>query len=511
MIQPNTDSPGALKANESGPYDVVISGGRVLDPETGLDAVRHVGIKGGRIAAISEQPLEGARVLKADGQVVAPGFIDLHAHGQEWNSMWIRAFDGVTTCLELESGLLPIGMYYDHVASEGRPINYGAGSSATFARVAVKQKEMPPPDGTLNWMQKAFSYDGWQNSVASAEEIDEMMDMVEAGLNEGGLGISINGGYAPGYGRKEYYAIAKLAAKHNVSTFTHDRYMSIKEPNSAFEAIEEQIALAAVTGANMHVCHLNSVAGRDISDCADLLKAAQANGLPLTVEAYPYGAFSTAIGADFLRGPHWKETFGVKDASALEYNGKPLTQAEIDERQKNSPGDPIILHFLGDEDDPNTIEKLDQSVLYPGAAIASDALPWADASGKFIPGDIWPLPKGAFSHPRSSGCYSRFISRWVRERKKLSLLEAMRKTSLIPAQILEPAVPQMKSKGRIQVGADADVVVFDLNTIRDKSTFTDPKQLSVGFRHVVVNGTPIIEDGNRQGDARPGKPVRRTT
>ena len=269
--------------------------------------------------------------------------------------------------------------------------------------------------------------------------------------------------------------------------------------------------LAAITGANMHVCHLNSVAGRDIKDCAELLMAAQARGLPLTVEAYPYGAFATAIGADFLRGPHWKETFGVKDASAMEYNGKPLTQAEIDERQAKSPGDPVILHFLGDEDDPAMIEMLDQSVLYPGASIGSDAMPWADSTGKILPGDIWPLPEGAFAHPRSAGTYSRFISRWVRQRKKISLLEALRKTSLIPAKILEPAVPQMKTKGRIQVGADADVVVFDLNTITDKATFTDPANLSVGFRHVVVNGTPIIEEGNRLGDARPGKPVRRTT
>jgi len=499
------------KANEPGPYDVVISGGRVIDPETGLDAVRQVGIKAGRIAAISDSPLEGARVLRADDHVVAPGFIDLHAHGQEWNAMWIRAYDGVTTALELESGLLPIGKYYDNVAKDGRPINYGAGSSATYARIAVMQKEMPPPDGTIIWFQLAFSYGGWQNSVGSAEQVARMTDLVETGLEEGGLGISINGGYAPGYGRKEYYALAKLAAKHNVSTFTHDRYMSIAEPNSAFEAIEEQIALAAVTGANMHVCHLNSVAGRDIKDCADLLKTAQAKGLPLTVEAYPYGAFATMIGADFLRGPHWMETFGVTDASAMEYNGRRLTQAEIDQRQKDSPGDPIVLHFLGDEDDPAMIEKLDQSVLYPGGCIASDAMPWTGADGKIVPADEWPLPEGAFAHPRSAGCYSRFISRWVRERKKISLLEAMRKTSLIPAQILEPAVPQMKTKGRLQVGADADVVVFDLNTIADKATFTDPANLSVGFRHVVVNGTPIIDEGKRLGDARPGKAVRRPT
>ena len=115
----------------------------------------------------------------------------------------------------------------------------------------------------------------------------------------------------------------------------------------------------------------------------------------------------------------------------------------------------------------------------------------------------------AFAHPRSAGTYSRFIGRWVRERNAISLLEAIRKTSLNPAKILENSVPQMKQKGRLQVGADADIVVFDLETIIDKATYTEPAKLSAGFRHVVVNGTTIIDEGKRQGEALPGQPVRR--
>jgi N-acyl-D-glutamate deacylase len=135
-------------------------------------------------------------------------------------------------------------------------------------------------------------------------------------------------------------------------------------------------------------------------------------------------------------------------------------------------------------------------------------MPWATGN-TLVEGDVWPLPKDAFAHPRSTGCFSRFVGQYVRDRKKLPLRDAMARCSLIPAQILEKSVPQMRSKGRLQVGADADLVVFDLATIRDEATFLEPARLSRGFRHVVVNGTPIIRDGKRLGDARPGVAIRR--
>lgn len=503
-----TKSASTLRPNESGPFDLVIAGGRVVDPETRLDAVRNVGIKGSRVAAISERPLTGKVTLKADGLVVAPGFIDLHAHGQQTPAAWVQAFDGVTTGLELESGLLPIGKYYDLVAKEGRPINYGASVAWTYARIAVKEKI--EPDGTIQWFQAAFSKNNWQNTLATREEQDEIMDRVEAGLREGGLGIGINAGYAPGYGRKEYYGLAKLAVKYDVPTFTHVRYLSVKEPQSSFEAFEELIALSISTGAHMHICHLNSIAVSDIDECVELLRGAQAHGARISVEAYPYGAGSTTVGAEAFRGADWMGRWGVKDASSLEFNGKPLTQAEIDEMQKNSPGDVVVMHFLRpDKEHPEDLRMLDMSVIYPEGAIASDAMPWVTKDGALVDGDVWPIPKDAFAHPRSAGCFSRFISQWVRERNAMTLSDALRKTSLIPAQILETSVPQMRTKGRVQVGSDADLVVFDLATIKDNATFTEPAQLSSGFRHVVVNGTPIIRDGDRRGDAKPGKAIRR--
>ncbi|MFC9855862.1 amidohydrolase family protein [Streptomyces prasinus] len=496
------------RPNEPDSYDVVLVGGRVVDPERGLDETLNVGITGGRIAAISGEPLEGATVIDAAGLVVAPGFIDLHAHGQQLPAAWMQAFDGVTTALELESGLLPISDFYDAVAAEGRPINYGASAAWTYARIA--EKEGMEPEGNLGWFQEAFSHDGWQNSLASDKEVERIVARVEQGLEEGGLGIGINAGYAPGYGRKEYHALAKLAAKHGVPTFTHIRYLSVQEPESGFEGLGELISLAASTGAQMHICHLNSVAGRDIDACAKLVTDAQERGVPITVEAYPYGACSSTVGAEIFRDK-WLERWGVEDPSAMELNGKPLTQAEIDDLQENEPGTVVVMHFLCPDDPakPMDAEMLDRSVLHPGAAIASDAMPWVRQDGTLIEGDVWPLPEDAFAHPRSAGCFSRFLAGWVREREALPLIEAIRKMSLIPAQILEEAVPQMRQKGRIQVGADADIVVFDLATVQDNATFTKPAQRSTGFQHVLVNGTPVIQYGQEILEARPGRPIRR--
>ncbi|MEV6161284.1 amidohydrolase family protein [Streptomyces sp. NPDC052052] len=503
--------------NEPGPYDVVLTGGRVVDPEKRLDKTLNVGITGGRIAAISGEPLEGAKVIDAVGLVVAPGFIDLHAHGQQLPAAWMQAFDGVTTALELESGLLPIKTFYDKVAKEGRPINYGASAAWTYARIAEKLDE--EPTGDLAWFQDAFSHEEWQNSLADDDEVKNIIARVEEGLEEGGLGIGINAGYAPGYGRKEYYALAKLAAKHGVPTFTHIRYLSVKEEESGFEALGELISLAAATGTQMHICHLNSVAGRDIEACAQLITDAQERGVPITVESYPYGACSSTVGAEVFRG-EWLERWGVDDASAMERDGIPLDQDEIDRLQKEEPGAVIVMHFLRPDEKSEDADMLNRSVLYPGAAIASDAMPWVGTDGKLVEGNVWPLPYGAFAHPRSAGCFSRFLTGWVDKTNKgdksakpgkLSLVDAIGRMTLVPAQILEGSVPQMKQKGRIRVGADADIVVFDLATVKDNATYTDPAQCSTGFHHVLVNGTPIIENGERIPQAHPGRPIRRRT
>jgi N-acyl-D-glutamate deacylase len=177
--------------------------------------------------------------------------------------------------------------------------------------------------------------------------------------------------------------------------------------------------------------------------------------------------------------------------------------------QAEEPSTLVLWHILDTENNPHHRDLLDISVLYPGGAIASDAMPWTLSDGSPYTGDAWPLPKDATSHPRSAGCFTRFIREWVRERKKLSLLEGVRKCALIPAEILAASTPAMRAKGKLQPGADADIVVFDFDALTDRATFAAMNRPSEGVRHLVVSGQPLISDGVLDVAARPGRPVRR--
>lgn len=484
----------------------MLANGRVIDPESGLDDVRHVGIRGTQIAAVSKMPLTGKRVVDANGLVVAPGCIDLHAHGQELPSARMQAFDGVTTALELETGFLPVAKFYERRAKEGRPIHYGCSAGWAHARVAVLEKL--EPDASPRFMLRAFALPNWTQRPADEAETERILARVEQGLKEGGLGIGMLAGYAPGFGQKENYRLHKLAVRYGVPTFIHVRYMGLVEPQSSFAAYQEVVAMAASTGAHVHICHFNSTSLRDIEVCARLIADAQKRGLHISTEAYPYGTGWTGINAAFLKRPDWRKHMGM-DYSDIVYlkTGERLTKERMEELQKSDPGGSILLRFLDPEKAADQA-LLDRSVLFPGGAIASDGGDW-EIDGKTVTGDVWPVPGKAVAHPRAAGTFCRILGPYVRDRKVLTLPEAIRRCSLIPAQLLEKSVPAMKNKGRVKVGADADLIVFDPATVTDRATFEKPLQTSAGMRHVIVGGVFVVRDGELVRDAMPGRGIRR--
>jgi N-acyl-D-glutamate deacylase len=491
-------------------FDIVVSGGRVIDPETGLDAVRSLGIRAGSVAAISDTDLSGDTVLDARGLVVTPGFIDLHCHTQSLPGDRIQACDGVTTTLELESGVLPIAEWYERQAGAGRAINYGASASWTFARIAELTPEMGEPHPDLTYFQAAYRYSAWQHEVSTREQTARIIARLEQGLSEGALGIGINSGYIPGAGVQELSLVADLAARRGVPTFTHIQFMSNIDPDSSQEAYLRLIAYAATSGAHMHICHLNSTSLRDIERCAHLISVAQQHGLKITTEAYPYGAASTVVGAAFLAHPCYCERTGATWSDiVLNATGTAVRdEAELRQVQRDDPGQPIVWHYLSPETDPADQHLLDLSVLFPGGAIASDAMPWEQPGHTPVEGDVWPMPADAVAHPRSAGTFARFFAQYVTRRRLIDLPDAVAKCTLIPADILASASPSMARKGRLQVGADADVAAFALDEFADRATYSEPAQASEGMVHVLVGGQPLITDRVLDTAARAGRAVR---
>lgn len=496
--------------------DVVLLDGRVIDPETRLDAIRHVAIREGRIRYVGPRRPRGKVTIEAKGLVIAPGFIDLHSHAvMTLAGARMQATDGVTTALELEAGALPVGMTYEAMAREGRPVNYGFSTAWATARVIVDQELAPEEAMPLTpitplraqKLREVFGKTTWQGFFPP-DKSRKVLELIEQGLREGGLGVGAALGYIPGANADEFYEIAKLAKKYGDSpTYVHIRHNAPYGENNNFASHAEVIGIAAMTGAHLHFCHLNSNATQQIPDRIAAITTARQQGVHITWEAYPYGAGSTSIAAPFLR-PENLTNMGIKssDILYLKTGERPATNERLAQLQKEDPGGACIVDILN-EYDPREKALLDQAIVHPDAAIASDAVPW-QVGPMQVREDVWPLPPDAVSHPRSAGTYARILGRYVRE-GKLSLADAIRKMTLLPAQILEQSVPQMKHKGRIRVGADADIVLFDPKTVGDRATYDKPTQTSVGIRYVLVNGTPVVADGALIPSAKPGRPIRR--
>jgi len=461
-------------------YDLVLEAGRVIDPETGLDAVRNVGIRDGKIVRVSPEALSGRRVIHAAGLVVAPGFIDLHQHGQDMASQRVKALDGVTTALELEIGAPDVAQFLK--SKDGRSlIHYGTAASHVAARASVFGAPLPPEIvGTQGGSPEILPKSGpATNQPATPEQIEAMQERLRAELDAGGLAVGMGIQYTPGATRLEVIDMFRLAAQRGLPVYTHVRSAGRVEPGSAIEAVSEVIGAAAITGAALHIVHINSTCLRDSLECLSMVEGARARGLDVTTEAYPYIAGMTAVNSA-LFNPGWREKLGIDYGElVLPETGEHLTKERFDELH-NSSATRWVLVFA------NTQEIVDKVIPQPLVMIASD---------------------GAEGHPRNAGTYSRVLAQYVREKGTLTLMDAIRKMTLMPAEMLERSTPAARKKGRLQEGCDADIVVFDAATISDRSSFQKPMEPSVGVRYLVVGGTVVVDDGKIVPDVFPGRAI----
>ena len=457
--------------NASASYDLVISGGRVMDPESNLDAVRNVGIRDGKIAAISTSPLSGKTAIDAKGLVVAPGFIDLHEHGQDSRNYQFQAHDGVTTSLELEVGTDYVDKWY--AAREGKAlVNYGVSIGHIPVRMAVMHD-------TASWIPTADA----ARRVASPEDMRLMIEMMDRGFHEGALAEGMGINYTPAATHEEIIDMFRVAARYNATVHVHMRYAGIKEPNTGLAALEEVIAVAAETGAPLHVVHITSMGLRATPDLIAMIEGARRHGLDVTTENYPYTAGSTSIESAVF-DPGWQEAQGItyKDLQWAA-TGERLTAETFEKYRKE--GGMVVIHSIPEED-------VRIAIANPKIMVASDGMRLT----------------GSKVHPRGQGTFSRVLGHYVREEKVLDLMTALRKMTLLPAQRLEKRAPMFREKGRIRVGADADITVFDAARIIDKATFTDPLEYSERIQFVFVNGTPVLKDGQLVDGVTPGRAAR---
>jgi len=450
-------------------FDVVIRGGRVMDPETGRDGVLNVGLAGDRIARISAEPLEGARVIDARGLVVAPGFIDLHQHSFSPENDRLKARDGVTAALEMEIGRVDVAGFLAERRGHAL-IHFGTTASHPAARHAawggsLAPEARVPPSGPST------------NEPASPEQMARIEERLEREIDAGGLGIGMGLAYTPGATRAEVIEMFRLAAARRLPVFTHVRSAGRIEPGSSIEAVGEVIAAAATTGASLQIVHINSSGLRDAPECLALVAGARARGLDVTTEAYPYEAGMTLVNSA-LFNPGWREKLGI-DYGDLQVpgTGERLTKERFDELHAD-PTPRWITVFA------NPVDVMDVVIRHPLVMIASD---------------------GITEHPRNAGTFSRILARYVREQRTLTLMDALRKMSLMPAQRLETSTPAARSKGRLREGADADIVVFDPATIADRANYANPTVPSVGVQYLLVAGTLVVDAGRIVPGVAPGR------
>jgi N-acyl-D-aspartate/D-glutamate deacylase len=452
-------------------YDVVIVNGRVMDPESGLDAVRSVGISGGKIKAISTSTLKGKQTIEAKGLVVAPGFIDLHQHGQDAENYAAKAADGVTTALELEVGAADIDRWYGERERKSL-IHYGASAGHIPVRMAV----MHDPGQLLPSGDAA-------HREATPAEMEQILALLEKDLQRGAVAVGVGPAYTEAATNWEITQVFRIAAKYHASCHIHVRSGAPRTGTSAgnFSGFEEAIAAAAITGAPLHIVHIQSTGGPDVAYELQMISEARSRGMDVTTETYPYTMGMTSIQSALF--DHKESEPDSYFASLLwPATGEHLTRDSFLRYRKE--GGMIILPS-------NTQENIDLAVKSPLTIIASD--------GHLLNG------KG---HPRTAGTYARVLGHYVREEKALDLMTALKKMTLMPAQRLEKRAPIFKDKGRIRVGADADITVFDPNTVIDKATYEQPLQYSKGIQFVLVNGVPVVKDGQLVDGVFPGRAAR---
>ncbi len=481
-------------------FDIVIKGARVIDPETKFDAIANIGIVGKKIAVITSDNISGSNVVVANGLVAAPGFIDLHFHGQDPFSERVGVFDGKTTQLDLEAGAMPVADYY-HYKSGKSLTNYGASVGHAFARVQAMDGINSQGIGLLNHTLEKTAQTGnkWASQTATEQQLNEIDELIIGGLAQGGLGVGIMVGYYPNARSDGLTRIAKIAKNHNSFLTVHSRYLSLTQP-SGMLGIQEMISLATSYDVPLLIHHVPTNALSNTKTVLDMIDEANRNGAKIVGEMFPYDRGSTFIGTEIL-DEGWQERMDM-DYHDLTWTetGETLTEKSFNQYRSERPEGYFIMKHIKEED-------MLIALNHPSTIIGSDGMVYTDSKGQLLPKDA-PVSAG-LGHPRGAGSYGRFL-RLAIDGGSLSLMNALAKTSYLPAMLVEKVAPEMKDRGRLQQGAFADITIFDPKVVDGVAGYAQGTNSlpSKGFPYVIVNGEVVIDNGKLINNTYPGQAVR---
>lgn len=448
-------------------FELVVRGGRVMDPESRYDGIADVGIDGGSVVAISDTPLTGTATIDATGLVVSPGWIDILSYEPNSYGIWYKIADGVTTNLGLHGLQARAADFFLRWGSdeERPPTNYGGAFSDPWTRNEVLGLGVDDP--------------------ASATQIDELARICDEDLNAGYIGVDFEPEYTPGVAFDEIKALAEVAKAHDVPCTFHGRYSDDVAPGTNVETLDEILRVAQETGARVHVEHIVSTGGTfTMQQSLATLQAARDAGVEVTACMYPYDYWATyLLSARFNDG--WQERFHITyEDLVVVGTGERLTASSFASYQAQGENLLTAAYAIPESD----VRLAMQSAF---VMLGSDAI----------------LEPGNRNHPRSTGCFSRAIGRYTRELEVIDLMSALAKATILPAQLTEPGAPAMRKKGRLQIGADADLTIFDPATLADRSTVEQPGVESEGVRYVLVAGQVVRDLSGNHQEVRPGAPI----
>lgn len=439
-------------------YDLKIVNGRVLDLEANEEKSCNIGIKDGVITSIGLCPEAASKTIDAEGRVVSPGFIDIHMHEEILDlSKSIDAYDiansmllmGATTCVAGNCGnnRQSLDDFIGFIGKNGSPVNYMSFIGHNYLRNVTGSSE--------------------RYNKSTKEQIEKMQGIILESLRKGAVGVSFGLEYSPGIDLEEILEVCKKSEDTGMLLSAHYR----KDAKYSIDSINELIKVSKLTGLPMQISHLGSCSAfGQMSESLKLIETSINNGVDLSVDCYPYDAFSTFIGsAVFDEGCFdlWNKSYDSILLTEAPYKGMRCNKELFHKIRRENPT-MLVVAFVMNE------EEVIEAIKAPFVMVASDGL-FRDGQG----------------HPRAAGTFPRVLGRYVREGKVLSLIEAIKKMTLMPAERLG-----LKNKGKLKEGYDADIVIFDSTTIIDTATYQEPTLPPMGIDYVIINGEVAVE-GNK--------------